>query len=214
MSRWISSRIFWGVLFILGGILFFLQNLNILPFGGALLGAAVLAVFGIFVLSAFFSNRSNWWLLIPGILLLDLAVVTLMDAFSLFSHLSGAVFLAGIAISFLAVYLANRSFWWAIIPMGVLLTLSAITAIEDIASHEFETGGIFFLGIGLTFALVGLLPNPAGSMNWAFIPALVMIVLGVLLIGAAVSLINIIWPVALILVGLLIIYRTFLRRRA
>jgi len=72
-----------------------------------------------------------------------------------------------------------------------------------------ETGGIFFIGLGLTFALVGLLPAPRGRMRWAFIPALVLLVMGLLIFAAAEQFINYLWPVALILVGLYLVFRTF-----
>ena len=65
MFKWLESRILWGSLLILGGILFLLQNLNIIQVGG--LFWAILAVLGaVFFFYIFFSNRLNWWALIPG----------------------------------------------------------------------------------------------------------------------------------------------------
>jgi hypothetical protein len=69
------------------------------------------------------------------------------------------------------------------------------------------------LGLGLTFALVGLVPTPEGQMRWAFIPAVILTIIGLLILVALSSLINYIWAVALIAGGLIIILRAFRTRR-
>jgi hypothetical protein len=76
-----------------------------------------------------------------------------------------------------------------------------------------EVGGIFFLGLGLTFGLVAIIPTPHGQMKWAFIPAGIMIVMGLLITAALSPLINYIWPSALILAGLLLVFRAYIWRR-
>jgi hypothetical protein len=91
----------------------------------------------------------------------------------------GSILLGGIALSFLLIYLVNRENWWAIIPGGVLLTLALIISLGSFLGG-FEVGGLFFLGIGLTFALVAVIPNPQGSMAWAWIPAGILTVMGLL----------------------------------
>lgn len=73
----------------------------------------------------------------------------------------------------------------------------------------FETGGIFFLGLGLTFLLVAIIPTPEGQMRWALIPAVILLVMGLLLTAALTQLINFIWPLALILLGLFLVLRAF-----
>jgi len=112
----------------------------------------------------------------------------------------------------LAVYATNRENWWAIIPAGVMVTLAVVSFLDQFFAG-FETGGIFFLGLGLTFGLVAILPGPRGEMRWAFIPAGVLFLIGLVLLAALTSLVNYIWPVALILVGLYFIFRTFLLHR-
>jgi uncharacterized membrane protein len=72
-----------------------------------------------------------------------------------------------------------------------------------------ETGGIFFFGLGLTFALLALLPTPEGRLTWSIIPAIVFLIVGTFITAAATELINYVWPVLLILGGLYLLYRTF-----
>jgi hypothetical protein len=50
-------------------------------------------------------------------------------------------------------------------------------------------------------------------MKWAFIPAGIMIVMGLLITAALSPLINYIWPSALILAGLLLVFRAYIWRR-
>ena len=75
-----------------------------------------------------------------------------------------------------------------------------------------ETGGVFFLGLGLTFAVVALLPTSAGRMAWAWIPAGVLALMGLLLMAAAGNLIGYLWPLVIILAGGFLILRTLLGR--
>lgn len=211
--KWVWSRTLWGLLLIAGGMVFLLQNLGVLTFGDVFWGV-LLGVGGIGFLSVYFTDRRNWWPLIPGIILLVLGVVIILD--TLFPGLSGiwsgVVILGGIGLAFLAVYANNRENWWAIIPAGVMVTLAAVSFLDQYLTG-LETGGIFFLGLGLTFGLVAILPNLKGEMRWAFIPAGILFLIGLVMMAAVSSLVNYIWPLALILLGLFFIFRTFIFRR-
>lgn len=215
--KWLESRVLWGLLLILGGGLFLLQNLNVLHVGN-LFWVIVFGLIGLYILSIYFTNRANWWALIPGIIFIDLAFIVAVGLILPGDDNAwiGSLFLAGIGLAFWAVYLNNRSFWWAIIPGGVLFTLAIVAGISD-ASPGLDSGGIFFLGLGATFALVALLPAGEGgqsrSLRWALIPALALVVMGLLLSAASVSLINYIWPALLILGGAYLVYLTMSSRR-
>ena len=211
--NWITSRTFLGVLLIIGGIIFLLENLGIVAIGEAFWGI-LLGVAAIGFLSVYLTNRENWWALIPGMILLSVSALIILN--TIFpggtGELGGVIVLGGIGLAFLLMYLTNRENWWAIIPAGVMLTLSIVVLLGEVISG-FEVGGIFFLGLGLTFAVVAILPTPHGQMKWAFIPAGVMIVLGLLITAALSPLINYIWPVALILAGLFLVFRAYVWRR-
>jgi hypothetical protein len=70
----------------------------------------------------------------------------------------------------------------------------------------FESGGVFLIGLGITFGVLGFVPTEHGRMRWAFIPAIVLILVGGFVTLASFNLFSLLWPVALIGGGVLIIY--------
>ena len=211
--KWLESRVLWGSLLILGGLIFLLENLGLFELGG-LFWALLLALAGIFFVTMFAQNRGNWWALIPGFTLLSVALLVALDelAPSVSQWLGGSLVLGGIGLSFLAIYLVERQNWWALIPGGVMITLAVIAGLDE-AMPGLGTGGIFFIGLGLTFTLLALLPGSQGQMRWAWIPAGILLVMGLLFLATAEKLAAYVWPLALILGGGYLILRTLLPRR-
>jgi len=207
----IDFRILLGAFLIGAGVLFLLQTFNIIPNAWSILWVGAFLVGAAIFFYVYFLDRTQWWALIPAMTFLGLAGTIAVDTYLPgFSNLGGALFLGGIGLGFWVIYLSNREFWWAIIPGGVLLTLSAVTATEDLFSDD-SGGGVFFIGLALTFLLVALLAKPRENFWWAYIPAGVLFVLGVFLIGPLQTVFNYIWPVALILAGGLLLLRNFRR---
>ena len=206
--RWLESRILWGIVFIVGGVLFLLQNLGLLQLG-SLFWFVLLGLGSLFFLSFFIQNRANWWALIPGFALLSLLVVVLLNWFipDLGANWGGSALLGGIGLSFFLIYLVEKENWWALIPGGVLLTLAATVGLEQFFPGM-ETVGIFFLGMGLTFGLVAILPNPQGEMRWAWIPAGILLFIGLVFMAVTGQLLKYIWPVVLIFAGFFLLIRS------
>jgi hypothetical protein len=206
--KWLESRILWGSLLILGGVLFLLQNLNLIEFGG-LFWALLFGLGAVFFLSIYFNNRMNWWALIPGIILLSIGISIgvgyLAPDFA--SVWEGTIILGGIGLSFAVIYLLNRTMWWAIIPAGVMLSLAVMIGLENYFTDA-DLAGVFLTGLGLTFALVAIVPTPEGRMWWAWIPAGVLVVIGLIMTAAAGSLFQYMWPIALIIGGGALIFYT------
>ncbi len=205
----LESRVLWGVLLIAAGILFLLQSLGVIRVTALiwplLIGVASLAFLFVFASAP----QSNWWAAIPGFVLLSIAGIAALNELApqVGQAAGGSLFLGGIALSFWMIYLFNPGHWWAVIPGGVLLTLALVAGLSTILEGV-EMGGVFFLGLGLTFALLAVLPTPEGRLVWAVIPAIVLLLMGALITAAAVDLMNYLWPALLILGGLYLLYRT------
>ena len=221
-----ATKYFWGGIFLLGGLAFLsllfggnwwasipgftlaaLGVLILLPesledFGGAIfLGGIALSFWYIYLTD----RAGRWWAIIPGGVLTALSL--LIVASSYFEEYSGAIVLGGIGLTFFIVYLTSPAErWWAIIPGGVLATLAGMTIAAE-RFGEFQTGGFFFLGLALTFLLVAVLAR----MKWAYWPALVLGIMGLLGLGSLLNFANYVWAVALIAVGGFLIIRYFTR---
>jgi hypothetical protein len=212
MLKLLESRIFWGVVLIIGGVLFLLQSLFGIQLGG-LFWSIVFVLGGLFFLSVFFANRANWWAIIPGFTLIGIsATIVTGELFpSLAGTLGGSFVLGAIGLSFLVIYLLNREFWWAIIPSGVLLTLAIVISLESLLT---DTGfvSLFFLGMALTFAIVALVPSPEGRMQWPWIPAGILGLMGIIFGAFSGEFMIYLVPLALILGGGILIFQTLRRR--
>lgn len=206
--KWLESRIFWGIVLILGGVLFLLQNLGLIEFAG-IYWAVLLSLAGIFFLTVYFANRLSWWAIIPGVSFISIAIASaggyLFPEFS--DTLFSLIALAGIGVSFLIVYFLDRHRWWAIIPMGVMFSICLALGLTNFISST-ATGGLFIIGLGVTFAIVAILPDKNGQMNWAWIPGCILTILGIFLTASAGKLFNYIISLAFILGGILVLYLT------
>ena len=201
-----NTKYLWGTLLIVLGILFLLQEFDLIGSAWDLLWAIIMGVAGIVFLWVFATNENQWWAAIPGMTLLGLSAVVLgsMESIPLNDDWMGSLFLAFIGIGFWLVYIRQTTFWWAIIPGGTLITLGAVSGFDSI---NVPSEGVFFLGLGITFALLGLLPAKQHSTQWAYIPAAVLGVLGLAQLTAMGTLLANFWPVILILIGGFIIIK-------
>jgi hypothetical protein len=204
-----------GALLVGAGVLLLLQNFGVLTFGWDLIWSLLFALGGAAFVAVFLKDREQWWAIIPGFTLLGIG--GLIGLAAILPESAGAwggtFFLGAISLAFWVIYALRRENWWAVIPGGVLLTLAVVAGLAE-AAGGIATGGLFFLGLAATFGLVYLLPTPEGRMKWAIIPAGILGAMGVLIILAATSVVNYLWPLALILAGLYLVYRSFFSRRA
>ena len=202
-----------AILLIVVGILLLLQNFGILGGVVALIWSLIFAAGGLIFLYMFLTNRTQWWAIIPGFTLLGLAALIALDEFfpRVGDALGGMIFLGGIGLAFWVIYFLNREHWWAVIPGGAMFTVALIAGLDAVFEGA-ETGGVLFLGLGLTFGLLSLLPTPHGRMRWTLIPAAVLLVIGVLITAAATGIFEYLWAIALILAGLYLLLRMFRSR--
>jgi hypothetical protein len=199
--KWQILRALWGLLLVLAGVLFLLNSIGTITIGDYQ-WAIILGIGGLAFLSVFLADRQQWWALFPSFgLLIGGTILFLESAFPWLSDdFGGAIAMGGIGLAFLLIFLTNIKNWWALIPAGVLLSLAAMLLLG------FESGGIFLIGLGLTFGVLGFVPTEHGRMRWAFIPAVVLILVGIFVTLAVYNLFAILWPLALIAGGVMIIY--------
>ena len=208
-----TGRIVFALVLILFGVAALLDSLGVLnlPFiitGPNLIWAILFGAAGVAFLITFFSDKVNWWAIIPGLTLLGLAILVSgiipnsMDAFG------GVLFMGLLSLSFWIVYLTHTENWWAIIPGGVLASITALIFITSVVSNDLLGVAVMFLGMGATFFLLYLLPKPIGKPTWPLYPAGVLGIMGFLFLIGAGQAMNWIWGILLVLAGGWIILRT------
>ena len=204
------SRLVWGGVLILAGILFLLQEMRILGNAFQFLWLLIMAAGSVVFLWIYFSRKDQWWAIIPGLVLLGLAVSVLDGLLNILPGMdwTGAIFLGCIGLAFWFVYLRRQDQWWAVIPGGVMLTLAAVTALDNF----FDWGeAVFFLGLAATFLLVAVLPNSGQDTRWAFIPAAILGIIGFTIFAPIKNVMLFLWPVLLIAIGVFILFRNWSR---
>jgi hypothetical protein len=202
----IDFRILVGAALILLGALMLLERIGLFHGVSDFFWGIVFLTGGAYFLYRFANNiRSEWWAAIPGSALVGLGADSLLSG--ILGNWGGFFFLGSLGLGFLIIYFTGRERWWAIIPGGVLLTLGFVSVLDHVFGGR-ETGGFFFLGLGLTFLLVAIL----ASMQWAYIPAVVLLIMGALLGTPFVGSLNLVWPAVLIIGGLILIFQ-FMRRK-
>ena len=203
-----DTRLLLGILLVVGGLLSLLDAMGVISNGGGIFWGLIFGAGGLIFLYMLINNRENWWAAFPAFTLLGLAVSSFLPR-SLSAY-DGLVFFAGISLGFWWVYFTDTQRWWAIIPAGVLLTLGVVSSVND-GTSDIATGGLFFLGLGLTFILVAVLPGGSGR-SWALIPGTVLLLFGALLGTPYRGLTDYLWPAVLILLGGYLVLRFFLNR--
>ena len=209
-------RVLAGVLLVGLGLLLLLQNLGVFQAGvhfEAMLFGAAFILGGLAFLAILFTNRTSWWAAIPGITLCSIGILIFVSALlpTLGEMIGGAIVLGGIGISFWVIYFLDNRNWWAIIPAGTLLTLAVITLLPPYLTggNGFIVPAVLFTGLGITFALLGILRVGQGTRwSWPWIPAAILIIMGLIFALSAYNLTQIIWPAILILVGLYLVFRS------
>lgn len=211
------ARNWWAL--IPGGVMLFLALTTLIAdtTRGEWIGSLFLFLIALSFLIVYLNNRTRMWALLVAYIMgvLSIAPALASGGGDLAAYF-GAVFLLAIALPFFAVYFGfvnKTAQWWAIIPAGVMTTLSIITllAIAGWIRDE-EQGGIanaiLMSGLAVTFAVVWL----RHAKDWAKVVTIVLALLAVASVFF-VSYTEIFWPVAIILIGAYLLY-TAMRPKA
>ena len=197
----IDPAIIVGLGLVLLGGLFVLQQLGLIENAGDTFFGAAFLLGGLLFLVAYFTG--SWWGAIPGCALAGIGLLILLP--ESLERFGGAVFPGGLAAAFWLVYFpARQDRWWALIPAGVLTTLAFVTFLPELIGDA-ATGGVFFLGLALTFVLVAWL----AKMRWAWYPAVPLAALGIVTMLAAQDLGTYVAAALLVALGGWLVYRYF-----
>lgn len=201
-SSYLAPLIIGGAL-ILFGILFLLNNFNVVSISVNSVVAGIFALAGLVFLIVFFLDREQWWALIPGFVLMGVAATILVgDYVSLRGvDIGGAVMLIFIALPFGIIYILKRDYWWALFPAGVLFSIGVMTLIPEKLGDL--SVAVMFFGWAGTFLLVYYL----AKQKWAIWPTIGLLAMAVAFLAGSFNLFGYIWPIVIIGAGAYLIYR-------
>ena len=229
-----KTSIIAGIALMAAGVLLLLDLLGILD-SAALVWPLIFAAAGTAFLTLFIRSRDNWWAAIPGSVFLSLAAVVLITQLwpGPAAYWAGAFLFLFMGAGFGAVYVREPSNWWALIPCGVMLTLSLVVALPP-AWEGMPVAAVLFLGLAATFAALSLVPvhpeyrpgQPAAipgqpgaavpaRMKWPLIPAAVLAVMGLIFALQATVLLTaneFFVPVLLVLAGVALLVYAYRHR--
>jgi hypothetical protein len=198
----------WGSLLILFGVMALVSNLTDLS---AWIWVIVLALAGLAVFGVYLSERSELTLLIPAYVLWAVAGLVALTTLNVLQDEFIAMYvLAAIALPFLVVFLRDRAQWWALIPAYVLLAVGLmVVLIESGVLGELLIPAYVMFAVAIPF-LVVFAVNP--KEWWPLIPGGIMAVIGLAFLVAEAA-VEYIAPAALVVVGLWILARQFIRKQ-
>jgi hypothetical protein len=206
------SRNWWAL--IPGGVMLFLALVTLLvdSTGGEWVGALFLFMIALSFLLVYLNNRSRTWALLVAYIIGVLGIAPLMSTGGRDAAYYGPIFLFAVALPFFILYFRSAQNWWAIIPAGSITVIAVIAAlaIAGLIRNENEGGyanALLMGGLAATFAVIWL----RHSKPWAKV---VTIVLAALAVGSVffATYSQILWPVAIILGGIYLLF-TALRPR-
>lgn len=212
----LRDSLVWGIIVLLVGLAFLLWNFGVFAQYQTIAQWVVVGIFaaaGIAFLAGFLARRTNWMLVIPGFVLLSLAVIVWLSAQRAPAAWIGMTLFLGIALAFAVIYLGDRQQnWWALIPFGTMTVAVLVILLSTLDLAASLLGAILFGSLGLVFFLSYALAKDRRAMAWALVPTAALLVMCLAALAAylvatypnlndAVRL----WPVLLVIAGVFMI---------
>ena len=212
------NTILWGGALLLVGVFLLLVNQHALdPYAPTwqYVVAALCGLGGIAFLILFVRDVVHWWPIIPAFTLLTVGVIIFLttQTAAVVGEVLGSILFFGIALAFAVIFLLDRNRWWAIIPMGVLLLVSATTALSTFQVSSGVISATLFIGMGFVFLLVYLLGPHKREVWWALVPATALVAFGLFtfVFSKATGDLQLTvvswWPALLVLLGVFLLVR-------
>jgi len=208
----------WAAALMAAGVLLLLFNLGLLapyaPWPQVLLICAAVAG-AVVLLATFTRHTAEWWRVIPAWTLLALGGIVALTLLPGMERFMAALVFLGLACSFAHIYLLDRGErWWAIIPGGFMLALGGVLALSAVVDQVDLLAAALFFGLGAVFFVLYWL-DMRRRQWWALIPGSVLVIFGALILTPSqeqeLPLLRW-WPLALILLGVVVAVRSQRRR--
>lgn len=217
MNRIGTSGLWWGLLMVGGGALWLVDVTGVVEVS-PLVAAIFFALAGMGFAVDFSRDSHSWWAAIPAGALLGLgALIAFVELTTAPDEWGAAMLLAGSGLGFAAVYFRDRDHWWALVPAGLLLSVTIVVASVPVVDRQEGIAVIVLAIIAVALVALALIPIRGRRMIWPLIPAgIVGVVAGFLAAGKEEVLEPFNWvsPAVLLVVGLAVAFRAVSDRQA
>ena len=199
----------WGSLAILLGLMSLLGNFTHL---GPWVWSAALIFSGLGIYGLYATDRSEKWMLVTSYVLLVIGIMVALINLGIIRDEGVATFvLWAIGLPFLWVYLRDRTQWYYLIPayalfaVGLMVGLIGLRVLDDFLIPAYVMFAIAVPFIGVYFQ--------DKKKWWALVPGGIMGVMGIAFMLADDS-VRFIVPVVLIVAGIWVLVRQFIKKEA
>lgn len=220
MARNRLSTLLWGLGLVVLGIFGLLYNFGVFDDYKTLLAyivAGLLAVAGLLSLGLLVVRHDQIAFVVPGVSFLTLAALLyLLTLGTVQPTWLAALFLAGMAVGYLALFLTNRrERWWALLQAGTIAVIALVgLGVGVPPENQYLLGTALFGGFALSYLLLFLAGGDRRGLLWALIMAVILGLFAMTTltggVGGASTLAGTVvrlWPLALVLVGAVLLAR-------
>jgi hypothetical protein len=195
MEKKTNNRfIFWrtdfvGIAMIISGIIFLLNNFNIIRMQNVLPSEFIISrILGIlFVISGiiflFFQGAGGrlFWLWLPAGFLFTIGLdILIIGINNIFTPDSGIVFSIGIGLTFLLIFLFRKKHWWSLIPAGISLGFAIWIILIKNNSYIGYHPIILIFNLGITFIIIYIYSVQKIKKKWALITGSIITVVSLM----------------------------------
>ncbi len=196
-----------GILLILLGIAVFLKNFKIMP------GSTLVLFAGILLLYLYYTRKQQAFLLLGSIAAIS-GILSILGDLRIFRfEITGELFFALLGLVFIFIYYSKKNIGF-LIPGAILISLGCyIYLMENFNSSELWP--MFFILLGIAFYSIYFIAL-YGKENWPLVVGTILMLVGLVFLTFSYGILdwrlwqyyNYLWPLLLILVGVLILIRT------
>lgn len=207
-----------GIFIIVMGILLLLGNLDLFDHGQDFFWGILFLAGGFISMKEYARDKNKWWFLGLTSLLYFIGLAIIINALNFIDDdIIGTLLFWGLAAVFIHVGQRNEKAWWCYLVAGIAIVLGSIVFLETFnLLEDAYVAFVLFLGFGLTFAYLWLIRNEINKLNWAKYPAIGLITIAFFVLISSTSSIleDMFLPSLLILVGILLIYRSLAKSKS
>jgi len=202
-----------GIFLILLGVFFLLSTMGVIRWEEEFSVAVVFFSAGIVLLLAYYLFHKKIWALILGVLGLFIGSAIYLDESRILPEESiGMILFLLVGLVFLNTLRQGKQKWWAIIPGGFCLIVAAHILLDMYWWLPDEYHGVlFFGGSGLIFGIIYFLKDAKYDLDWAKYPSIIaFIIAGLVMLSIDFENLfsRVIFPIALIVIGTLILFKS------